>query len=155
MFKFEKKDGVIISLIYRGKDNVVIIPDTFEGEPVIYIETIIFYYSNFFDVVLPDSLVEIGMLSFSGCSNLKELNLTKNLTCVNNIIIQNCQNIKSIKVLNSAIRVEEVDIKKCDSLNEVSECLLDKIGKKTKLNVVVNKFENWGNLYQRRTKFCN
>lgn len=147
LFKFEKKDGVIKSLSYHGKDNTITIPDTFEGESITYIRTIIFYYSDFSEVVLPDSLTKIDSININRCASLKELNLPENLTCVNKIIIRNCNDIKSIKVLNSTIKIEKVEIKNCDSLNEVSECLWDYLDTITQLNVIINKFENWVDLY--------
>lgn len=66
---FEIKDGVLIK--YHGSDT---------------------------DVVIPDTLTEIGNNAFECCTNLKSITIPDNVTKIGDNAFANCANLKYVRV---------------------------------------------------------
>lgn len=75
-----KDDGTVTLLFYKGDETDVIVPNEIDGKTVT--ETDWYLFSNYNElksVVLPDTL-ETLKDSFTGCKNLKELNIPANVS---------------------------------------------------------------------------
>ena len=74
-FEYEEtEDGVAIKL-YRGDDNIVVVPDSINGKPVVEISAHSFSGTALRAVYIPDSVKTIGKESFDDCNGLSTLRL--------------------------------------------------------------------------------
>ena len=89
-FEFEITDNVAVITAYNGNDLHVLIPDTLEGVPVREIGETAFYESEVLEVVLPDSIEEIGSFAFSGCTHMVRLHLPAALKAVPSGMLESC-----------------------------------------------------------------
>lgn len=105
MFKFIKKDGIVTLKNYSGDEEKVIVPDTYEGEPVIAIGVSAFRCCKMVEVVLPDSIEILGVAAFEFCDELKNIVLPKNLRIVKENAFSSC---KSLEKVTFPIGVEKI-----------------------------------------------
>lgn len=89
-FEFVIKDNAAVITAYTGSDLHVLIPDTLEGVPVREIGKEAFFESNVLEVVLPDSIEEIGPFAFSGCTHMVRLHLPSALKAVASGMLESC-----------------------------------------------------------------
>ena len=70
--------GYIVTGIGTCTDTEIVIPDMYNGLPVVEIDDWAFCYcDSLTSVVIPDSVTEIGAWAFNGCSNLTEIYHTR------------------------------------------------------------------------------
>lgn len=55
---------------------------------------------NITEILLDDSITEVGMWAFSECSNLKEVTIPENVSAVGNYAFYNCESLEEITFLN-------------------------------------------------------
>ena len=80
IFKLEPNEDAYYISKYNGSDSVVILPDKYNGKPIIGIESSA--VSDILDitrVIIPDSIKSIGHHAFSGCDNLTSITIGKML----------------------------------------------------------------------------
>lgn len=53
------------------------------------------------EIIMPDSVIEIGRSAFKGCTNLKKIKLSKNLRLAGAFCFANCTNLESIELPKS------------------------------------------------------
>ena len=138
----EAKDGRIIQG-YVGKGGDVVIPATIDGLPVVGIEDSYgkeFSKTRVTSVVIPETVTYIGMSSFSGCTELKQITLPKNLKFIEggafsgsgltSVTIpegvtdiggfEDCKNLTSVTLPRSLQRVGSKAFANCTSLVNVT-----------------------------------
>ena len=65
---------------YKGDEANIIVPGTYGGKPVtILFDSIFAGHSEICSITFPDSITDLGEFVFDGCSNLKHIELPKNL----------------------------------------------------------------------------
>lgn len=119
-FVFKKIDG-IVTLVECTVDSKkkVIVPDSFEGEPVIAIGDKAFSHSSIAEIVLPDSIEILNTNAFYFSTNLKEIKLPKNLRIVKQSVFIGC---RSLNKINFPVGVEKISsycFNNCTSLKSV------------------------------------
>lgn len=74
-FEYEAVDGKVSVKKYIGEREIVIVPSSIDGAPVVSIEDRAFEGLFVRAVYIPDSVEHIGFAVFSGCSNMSTLRI--------------------------------------------------------------------------------
>ncbi len=105
---------------YLGKDENVILPESYYGEPYsIYYYA--FYRNNFQSVTIPSMVEEIGNRAFYNHSNLKQVTLSEGLKAIDYYAFYNCKNLETIKIPSTVVRMDSDAFEKCDNLITVKD----------------------------------
>ena len=103
-------DGSTITIIeYRGKESKIIIPSEIDKYTVTGLgngrvvdssqDFSVFRYGNRIDTIkLPSTLVTIGTIAFSGCCNLRQIELNEGLQTIGNKAFSECEKLESINI---------------------------------------------------------
>jgi len=75
---------------------------------------------NIYEVVLPDSVEEIGMYAFYEETNLKKINLTDNITTIENVAFSGCRNLENILLPNSLRNIGGGAFDGCSALRTIT-----------------------------------
>ena len=114
---------------YSGKlGETVKIPDIINGYPVISIkgtnpsQNIFNSYQNRIvkNVVIPDSVQNIGEASFKNCTSLENIKLPDNLISIGASAFEGCTNLKNIKISDSVITIEKEAFQNCIILENIN-----------------------------------
>lgn len=120
MFKFTKKDGIVTLVEYFNENqDKIIVPATFEGEPVIAIGDRVFEFSKFKEIVLPDSIESFGNSAFYWCESLKKINIPKNLKIVKQNAFGCCSSLVDITFPVGVEKISANCFNCCDNLKTV------------------------------------
>lgn len=116
---FPCEDGGIEIDQYTGNDEIVVIPETIDGEPVVGITKGTFWNNSTVKAVkLPDSLVNLGEKAFAG-SSIEIVICGNKLETIGNSAFFQCDSLKSLE-LNDGIKfIQECAIAGCDSLESI------------------------------------
>ena len=71
------------------------------------------------EVVMSDSIVEVGNLAFSGCTSLKEIKFSNKLERIGFMAFYNCSNLKSISLPESLNKIEVGAFMNCTMLTDI------------------------------------
>ncbi|MGI6471707.1 MAG: leucine-rich repeat protein [Candidatus Methanomethylophilaceae archaeon] len=93
----ENDDGSLTITKYKGLSNNVTIPDKISGKIVSSIGERAFYNKSLTEIIIPNTVGSIGKEAFSGCTNLKSLDMPVDLQTVSDSFY-NCANIESVKL---------------------------------------------------------
>lgn len=95
----------------------VIIPSTLGGYPVISIMDEAFWWNDgIINVIIPDSIVEIGVYAFGYCENLTSITIGNSVTNIGGRAFAECSSLKSVIIGNSVISIGENAFAGCTSL---------------------------------------
>ena len=118
-FEWKKtSDGVIISK-YIGNDDIVVIPETFDGKNVTEISTTIF--SNNDDVIgvlLPKTVTSLTKCSFFGCAKLQMV-ISDGAEEIGTIAFQDCPELRTVILSNNLNRIEDGAFAGCYKLEKL------------------------------------
>lgn len=126
-FIFEKILGEVTLTEYIGDDEIVIVPDTFNDEPVTTIAQNAFYCENTTQVILPKSVKNICKFAFATCNNLVKL------------IAENEDIELGVYVFNDSINLEEVSFNLIEKLEIVMQ-----------VKVIKKLLYNWDNVIKEQ-----
>lgn len=146
---FEERDDGIYIKSYKGSSDVAIIPEgTIDGKMIVGIECHydknfhkkfnynfikkliinakieilnyeLFEYSILEEIILPDSVVEIGDSCFSDCSLLKEIELPNSVTHIQDSAFFNCEKLTKINIPDNIEYIGDASFSGCNSLKEI------------------------------------
>ena len=112
---------------YNGNQTSVVIPTYIGGLPVIAIADQAFYRNSsennnttpLESVVIPDTVLTIGVNAFSYCTNLTHVKLPSQITKLNNSVFNHCTALLSIELPSSVTYVDAYAFYNCTSLKNV------------------------------------
>lgn len=106
------------SLVGRGDctDTVVVVPATYQGQPVTKIGRWAFYKDGITEIAIPDSVVEIQDEAFKGCSSLSKVELGANLKIIGKWAFQGCDKLTNINLPDSITVIEDWAFDGCRKL---------------------------------------
>lgn len=117
----KRKDGIIIEK-YTGKGSIVVIPDEFNGIPVVGIDN---WGLSIFDdsakitqITLPKTLKTIGSVVFSG-SKITSIIIPEGVTDIGTSAFLDCANLTSVTFPRSLERIGTKSFGNCTSLVDV------------------------------------
>ena len=121
--KSEDGYGYVVRFYTLGltKNNKVVIPDTYNDEPVVGIRGNVF--KNMFllkEVVLPDTITEIRGSTFKNDISLLKIKLPSNLTRIGGNAFENCSNLTSINIPDKVTRIAGHAFQGCTNLSRVN-----------------------------------
>lgn len=117
---FEKIDGKLVLTKYEGKEKTLVIPETFESEPVTEIgEYSFFGNDSILEVILPKSIEVIGMYAFKFCHNLKRVQLNEGLTDIPAHIFADCSSLTEISIPSSVKVIKAFAFASCSNLRKI------------------------------------
>lgn len=101
-----KKDHAVVRQVFGG-DTVVELADSYKDKPVTVIEPAALWRRNkMTEVILPDTLKEIGSYAFGECSSLTELSLPDGLESIGMMAFINCKNLQRVTVPASVTEIK-------------------------------------------------
>lgn len=120
MFEFTKiKQGAILTKFARNQE-VVIIPDMYDGEPVISIDDAVFFNDkDLKKVVLPKTLIKLNCSTFCGCSSLKSIEFPEGLEEIGRECFYDCTSLEELIFPKSLSRIHVQCFCGCESLQKV------------------------------------
>ena len=99
----------------------VVIPDTYNGQPVIKIPHLGFSGQvNITSITLPSTLRIISEEAFSGCSNLRHIYMPDTLDSIGGEAFQNCSSLLSVDIPLGVSVIEPNTFRGCTSLQSVN-----------------------------------
>lgn len=112
--------GVTITK-YTGSDKVVKVPDTINGDKVVYIgENAFNNCQGIQEVTLPKSLNGIGNGAFSSCTNLEKITMPESLTSMGYCVFKDCLKLTEIVVPDGVTDLGMDFASGCSSLTKVT-----------------------------------
>lgn len=105
---------------YNGFSKDVTVPALYEGKAVTHLKLAFYQNTQISSVELPDSIVEIGDLAFSGCASLAEIKFGSGLKTVGASAFANCSSLTSVSFPDSLEKVNNYAFSGCSSLISVS-----------------------------------
>lgn len=96
---YERAGGEVTITRYRWLDEErVQIPETIEGEPVTKIAAHAFPYCYADEIILPQTVTQIGEGAFEGCAYLKTMELPQNLIAVGAGAFSDCEALEAVEI---------------------------------------------------------
>lgn len=110
-------DGYSVWGIGTATDADIIIPDTYDGKPVIEInENAFIDCQNIRSVSIPTSVLEIGNSAFSGCTSLEMVSISSGLTSIYSKAFYDCDSLEQISIPDSIEMISRDSFENCDNL---------------------------------------
>ncbi len=104
---------------YTGKDEQIVIPETFGGKPVTIVYDKVFAgHSEIRSVVFPETITDLGEFVFDGCMELRHLTLPSALTYLWGYTFVRC-GIEEIVLPDGVRAIPPYAFKDCKNLRKV------------------------------------
>ena len=114
-------DGTISITGYTGSEANLVIPSEIDGMDVTKIGNSAFYQNATVESVeIPDSITEIGKLSFYGCGNLTEATIGESVAYIGTGAFKECVKLEGIVIPDSVKRIGAEAFYGCSALAELS-----------------------------------
>ena len=113
-------DGTIEITGYSGSAENIVIPAQIDGKSVTRIGNNAFEKSSAKEIVIPDSVTEIGSQAFSGCGKLTGVSIPNSVTMIRNRAFFDCNSLASITIPDSVTDIELQAFCNCTSLKSVT-----------------------------------
>ena len=113
-------DGTIEITGYSGSAENIVIPAQIDGKSVTRIGNNAFEKSSAKEIVIPDSVTEIGSQAFSGCGKLTGVSIPNSVTMIRDRAFFDCNSLASITIPDSVTDIELQAFCNCTSLKEVT-----------------------------------
>ena len=95
----------------------IIIPDTYNGKPIIEIyENAFINCKNIKSVSIPQSVLEIGNSAFSGCTSLETVFISNGVTSIASKAFYNCDSLEQISIPDSIEMISKDSFENCGNL---------------------------------------
>jgi hypothetical protein len=115
----EDKQCIYI-LTYIGESKDVVIPAYIENLPVRLIADSAFRGSSVENVVLPNTVEEIGPYAFRGCKQLKTIQFSTKLKLIDTEAFRGCTSLEKVALPNGLVTLDGSAFNSCTALREVS-----------------------------------
>lgn len=113
-------EGFCVSGIGSCQDNDVIIPSTYQGEPVISIGAYAFDSCRTLEsVVIPDSVILIGDHAFGSCVNLAKLKMGNGVKIIDRYAFASCKSLPNFNIPSSVTSIGYWAFYWCNNLKEI------------------------------------
>lgn len=106
---------------YSGSDTDIVIPSTYEGQPVTGIADYAFFFdSNITSVTIGSGITSIGTSAFNTCRNMTSVNLPSTLTSMGDNCFMRCYALTSISFPSSLASISSYACYNCTGLTNIS-----------------------------------
>lgn len=121
-FKFrDSSGGYYVAGIGSCTDTNIVVPNLYEGYPVLYIDNLAFQGNEQIEsIVLPETVFSIGSGAFYECTNLKEVTLPESLIRMGDKAFYGCTSLTSIELPGAMVETGQCTFEKCTALTTVT-----------------------------------
>ena len=119
-YLFYTYGGTNYLLGYKGNDNEISLPESYNGENYHIYEYAFYYMDDIKSVTIPDSVTSIGESAFQGCTSLTSITIPDSVTSIGNWAFYGCTSLTSITVGNSVTSIGYSAFRGCTSLTSVT-----------------------------------
>lgn len=102
-----------------SNSRYILVPEEFEGKPVVTIGDSAFAGMNMESITIPDSVNTIESRAFKGCKKLKEVIFGQGLTVLNGESFQNCTSLEKIEIPLGVTAIRGNTFEGCTALKDV------------------------------------
>lgn len=113
---------IVTGLKSSFSNNIVIIPEQFNGLPVTKIAEKAFFGKSFEYLIMSDTIIEIGNNAFESCSSLKNIKLSKSLELIGRYAFSGCTHLSNI---NLSKKLKSIGISAFNSCINMKNILLE------------------------------
>ena len=111
-----KYDGSVYTLLaYTGDEETVTLPENINGDSYE-----IYKMRGVVNVVIPDSVVQIGNCAFYSCTTLQNVTVCNGVTSIGKEAFRNCDNLLSFVIPDSVTDIDQEAFSGCDNLAFIS-----------------------------------
>ena len=126
-FEINESGGAVLTG-YHGKGGDVVVPYTYDGIPVVGVDSFAFVYKqSVTSVTLPETVEYIGQYAFVGSSELRTVTLTSDKISIGEGAFSNCRGLEEI-TLNGCESIPKWAFKNCSSLVNIDVSGITEIG---------------------------
>lgn len=105
---------------YNGTDEIIVIPEEIDGQPVVKINKGAFTNNTSIKAVkIADSVKEIDEMAIGGCSNLEIVVCGKELETIGRAAFQLCDSLMEIELNDGIKYIKELAFSGCDKLKTI------------------------------------
>lgn len=115
----ENAAGGLSILAYLGSDDIVVVPETINGKPVLKIDDRVFAEKPIKGIKLADSVETIGYISFAFCSNLEVVICGSGLKSIGEAAFQACGSLREVELNEGLESIGTVAFSMNVSLKEI------------------------------------
>ena len=120
-YKYELNDGGASLLRYQGKEENVVLPDSFDGRPLTALADNAFYdCKKLVSVTIPESVASVGSGCFKNCVSLKSVRLPEKLASLGDYAFALCKELEGVSLPETLTNVPQGCFLKCKSLTRVN-----------------------------------
>ena len=113
--------GYIVTGIGTCEDTELVIPNTYEGLPVIEIgDSAFLYCGRLTSIFIPDSVTSIGGYAFYHCTGLTSITIPDGVTSIGEDVFFGCASLTSITIPDSVTSIGEYAFSRCTSLTSIT-----------------------------------
>lgn len=116
-----RDDGNMDIIAYNGEANIINVPDSVDGKPVIEIRG---YFlrgnENVVEINIPDTISEISSEAFEFCPNLKKLTMGKNVEIIGESLCLDGSSLKEVTLSESLKEIPVCAFANCISLENIT-----------------------------------
>jgi hypothetical protein len=118
-FTYSISNGAVSITDYVGVDDVVTIPSTIEGLPVVSIRGQAFSHTDVTSVTIPNSVTIIGDDAFNGCDRLTSVAIGSSVTSIGARAFSDCDLLTNVSIPNGVTVIGDSAFRGCQKLSTV------------------------------------
>lgn len=116
-----RDDGDMDIIAYDGEANIINVPDSVDGKPVIEIRGYFLRSNdNVVEVNIPDTIKEISSEAFEFCYNLEKLTMGKNIEIIGESLCLSDASLKEVTLSESLKEIPVCAFANCISLENIT-----------------------------------
>ncbi|MDR1643035.1 MAG: leucine-rich repeat protein [Clostridiales bacterium] len=119
-YRYYYGDGGIVVEFYLGNDETVYIPSSLENTPVVTVAIGCFSSTNVKNVIIPNSVDQIGARAFLDCKQLESVSIPNSVTYLGDNAFGGCSALKSIVLPNSITIIREWTFAGCFNMESIT-----------------------------------
>ncbi len=108
-------------IAYDGEANIINVPDSVDGKPVIEIRGYFLRGSdNVLEINVPDTITEISEQAFALCTNLEKLTMGNDVQKIGQSLCLGDSKLKQVVLSQSLSEISHYAFQNCTSLEEIT-----------------------------------